>query len=379
MTAFIFNLFESDRSNAALEMFLMLLIAFLLGYLLSWLIGRNRVIGLEDKIRSNRDKLGMLSGLEAERDELLGDKEKLAEDLKNARNSSSSDLQKMRDEKGRLQKELDDTRHSMKDMYAEEEVMALRRKITEMENAAPTVIETPAESSADQSEEVNKLRSEIQALKAQNRVLADQSKGGNVDLEGMVPVVELDKLRLRLNDLEKQNERLRSSSRGPSPEVHRLRLENEELSIQKDSFLSEKLRLEAELAALQGGAVKKAPVKKEVKKQADKAEKASANESKAEKKPAAKKKAKPEDLSSIVHTLSVAEANESDKDDLKRISGVGPFIEKKLNAIGIYTFEQIASFNSDDIQKVTDAIQFFPGRIQRDDWVSQGKEFSAEK
>ncbi len=62
------------------------------------------------------------------------------------------------------------------------------------------------------------------------------------------------------------------------------------------------------------------------------------------------------------------------KDDLKRISGVGPFIEKKLNKLGIYTFDQISEFNGDTINKVTKAIEFFPGRIERDDWVSQAKE-----
>ena len=66
-------------------------------------------------------------------------------------------------------------------------------------------------------------------------------------------------------------------------------------------------------------------------------------------------------------------ADPSQKDDLKRIKGVGPFIEDKLNAIGIYTFEQISRFSSDDIQTVTELIAFFPGRIERDDWKGQAK------
>ncbi len=59
------------------------------------------------------------------------------------------------------------------------------------------------------------------------------------------------------------------------------------------------------------------------------------------------------------------------KDNLQIIKGIGPFIEKKLNALGIYTFKQIANFNDDDKDKVNDAIEFFPGRIKRDDWVGQ--------
>lgn len=61
------------------------------------------------------------------------------------------------------------------------------------------------------------------------------------------------------------------------------------------------------------------------------------------------------------------------KDDLKLISGIGPFIEQKLNNLGIYTFEQISEFSQDTIQKVTAAIEFFPGRIERDHWVEQAK------
>ncbi|PTX61570.1 hypothetical protein C8N46_104213 [Kordia periserrulae] len=64
-------------------------------------------------------------------------------------------------------------------------------------------------------------------------------------------------------------------------------------------------------------------------------------------------------------------ADASQKDDLKRIKGIGPFIEDKLNAIGIYTFEQISKFSPEDMQTVTELISFFPGRIERDDWKGQ--------
>ena len=66
-------------------------------------------------------------------------------------------------------------------------------------------------------------------------------------------------------------------------------------------------------------------------------------------------------------------ASEADKDDLKLIKGIGPFIEKKLNSIGIYTFSQISKFSKQDIEDVTELIKFFPGRIERDDWVKQAK------
>ena len=69
----------------------------------------------------------------------------------------------------------------------------------------------------------------------------------------------------------------------------------------------------------------------------------------------------------------IGKADPSKKDDLKQISGIGPFIEEKLNTIGIYTFDQISRFNQDDIDTVTELIQFFPGRIEKDEWTLQAK------
>ncbi len=67
----------------------------------------------------------------------------------------------------------------------------------------------------------------------------------------------------------------------------------------------------------------------------------------------------------------ITKATAADKDDLKLINGVGPFIEKKLNALDLYTFEQISQFDDDLVEQVTRAIEFFPGRIARDNWVGQ--------
>ncbi|MAN59250.1 MAG: hypothetical protein CMC08_05375 [Flavobacteriaceae bacterium] len=70
-------------------------------------------------------------------------------------------------------------------------------------------------------------------------------------------------------------------------------------------------------------------------------------------------------------------ADYSDKDDLTKIGGIGPYIEQKLNEIGIYTFDQISKLNDSDIRIITDLIDFFPGRIERDNWVGQAKALTA--
>jgi large subunit ribosomal protein L21 len=70
-------------------------------------------------------------------------------------------------------------------------------------------------------------------------------------------------------------------------------------------------------------------------------------------------------------------APEGPADDLKKISGVGPVLEKKLNALGITTFAQVAAFTADDIAKVDDALSF-KGRIERDNWLEQAAEFASK-
>lgn len=57
-------------------------------------------------------------------------------------------------------------------------------------------------------------------------------------------------------------------------------------------------------------------------------------------------------------------------DDLKRISGVGPVLESKLNELGVYHFWQIARWTPEEVAWVDDAISF-KGRIARDGWIAQ--------
>ncbi len=71
---------------------------------------------------------------------------------------------------------------------------------------------------------------------------------------------------------------------------------------------------------------------------------------------------------------SFGTATEAEKDDLKMISGIGPFIEERLHALDIYTFKQISKFTSRDIDTINDAIEYFSGRIERDEWVVQARE-----
>jgi predicted flap endonuclease-1-like 5' DNA nuclease len=62
-------------------------------------------------------------------------------------------------------------------------------------------------------------------------------------------------------------------------------------------------------------------------------------------------------------------------DNLQEIKGVGAVLEKKLNALGIERFDQIAEWTDDDITKVDEQLNF-RGRIQRERWVEQARELA---
>ncbi len=58
-------------------------------------------------------------------------------------------------------------------------------------------------------------------------------------------------------------------------------------------------------------------------------------------------------------------------DNLKMIKGVGPKLEKLLNSLGIYHFDQIAAWTGDEIAWVDAHLEGFKGRATRDEWVRQ--------
>jgi F-type H+-transporting ATPase subunit gamma len=54
------------------------------------------------------------------------------------------------------------------------------------------------------------------------------------------------------------------------------------------------------------------------------------------------------------------------------IDGIGPVIERKLRDMGVTTFEQIAMWTSEDVERFGTQLNF-KGRIEREDWIGQAK------
>ena len=63
-------------------------------------------------------------------------------------------------------------------------------------------------------------------------------------------------------------------------------------------------------------------------------------------------------------------------DDLKKLTGVGPALEKKLLAAGVTSFAQIAAWGPEEIAEFDEKLSL-KGRIERDGWVDQAKTLAA--
>ena len=61
-------------------------------------------------------------------------------------------------------------------------------------------------------------------------------------------------------------------------------------------------------------------------------------------------------------------------DQLQAIKGIGPAIEKTLNEMGIFRFQQIAEMSEYEIDRVAKRLKGFRSRIYREDWIGQARE-----
>lgn len=63
---------------------------------------------------------------------------------------------------------------------------------------------------------------------------------------------------------------------------------------------------------------------------------------------------------------------EGTADDLKLISGVGPVLERRINALGITKWSQVAALTPEQIDLVEGSLNF-KGRVARDNWLAQAE------
>ena len=72
----------------------------------------------------------------------------------------------------------------------------------------------------------------------------------------------------------------------------------------------------------------------------------------------------------------LSEPRNNKPDNLCRIKGIGFVIEEKLHNLGVYHFDQIATWSEEEVLWV-DSHLAFSGRIKREDWIGQAKKLAS--
>jgi NADH-quinone oxidoreductase subunit E len=90
------------------------------------------------------------------------------------------------------------------------------------------------------------------------------------------------------------------------------------------------------------------------------------------------KDATPEQKADAVGTRpqGLAAPRDDKRDNLQRIKGIGRVNEQKLNALGIFHFDQVSRWGRMEIRWVGTYLAF-PGRIDRENWVAQASKLAA--
>ncbi|MEP4197367.1 MAG: NADH-quinone oxidoreductase subunit NuoE [Aliishimia sp.] len=76
---------------------------------------------------------------------------------------------------------------------------------------------------------------------------------------------------------------------------------------------------------------------------------------------------------------TLAAARDGNADNLKIIKGVGPKLEKLLNSMGFFHFDQVGSWGEKEVAWVDQNLEGFKGRVSRDNWVEQAKLLASGK
>ena len=85
------------------------------------------------------------------------------------------------------------------------------------------------------------------------------------------------------------------------------------------------------------------------------------------------------DVSSLLESIGTFDASKETADDLKKVKGIGPQMEKTLNQIGIFTFAQVGRMTEKEYNLLDSITESFPGRAQRDDWAGQARNLNNNK
>ncbi|MCX6111881.1 MAG: hypothetical protein NTY22_01135 [Proteobacteria bacterium] len=326
----------SDKAAATVEIIFMLTVSFIIGAAMIWFYHKIQKMILNRKIDELNEDLLLYQDeckrYKSEKDKINFSYKLLTED--NNKLMVEYKLLKKENEKLKEQIQTERQKPMMSIGHHKEEIKRLNAINEKLEN------------------EAKDLNKQIQKLKNDNDYVKDQERKIREDIiEEKQKYIE--EVRSTKHDFQMEKQRYSGELKEARQNLQKLRVEREKVVKELDLALlnnqilkseNEKIKFQSNQKIIETG-------RKKLEAKEDEFEK--------------KKR---------LLLDSIGKASISEKEDLKQIRGIGPFIEKKLHQIGVYTIKQVANFKKEDITRATDLIKYFPGRIERDEWVFQAKE-----
>ncbi|THH36426.1 helix-hairpin-helix domain-containing protein [Neolewinella litorea] len=88
------------------------------------------------------------------------------------------------------------------------------------------------------------------------------------------------------------------------------------------------------------------------------------------------------DLGKPTHEVRIGESYREvnqRRDDLTRIRTIGPFNQSKLYEAGVYTFEQIADWDDEDLESYAARIGYVAQLMREEDWIGQARKLADDR
>jgi predicted flap endonuclease-1-like 5' DNA nuclease/predicted nucleic acid-binding Zn-ribbon protein len=327
----------------------------LLGIILGWIFRGSRCA--REKIAVNAGWQEQLESQRTEHDRLAGQNQSLMEQISQYQASMKDSNMRARELSDSLKETFerrDELQRQLKDLRGDLDVaVAQREKLKKAVEDREARDEVSLSAIRDRDNEIFRLSRELSAW--QNRVPPLVEKFRERDLEAQQIEVELQQARERVTALEAvigpDNTRIEPVD--PNSLANGLNASNDPLDGASGEFESE---LVDQNTSYNEGLVESY---ESYEPETDLADDGDTMEAGA-----------------IVNDSDVVE---DESDDLQQIKGVGPAIEKTLNDLGIYRFNQIAEMSEYDIDRVAQCLKGFRSRIYREDWVGQARNLQYQK
>ena len=236
------------------------------------------------------------------------------------------------------------------------------------------------ESQGDQGESAG----DIEQLEAEMKRLEDEMKRKKAAIETSKKELETEQLALEEEEGEEEKERLTIEASDAiikaeeAVEIAKAEVEKANKRVEKEEEEAEEARLIAEMEEDEAREAK-AEAEAAKRKLDDAVRKAESAGQNIEKYTEEMEKEKREDLilervgqrKDSLDWVKIGVSDSSRADDLAMINGIDEFTLRKLNSLGIFTYEQLSNLDSESSQEVNDALELLPEKVTELAWTKQ--------